>query len=99
MANIDEIVAKFDDAGAVVIVAGMQIIQNLGPDYATEFAAIYPAVAEKHDAVLMPFFLEGVAADPDLNQDDFIHPTAAGYEVIVENIYPFVLQAIKYAGQ
>lgn len=93
-ANLDEIVGRLTDEGIVVIVAGMQMIQNLGQDYATEFAAIYPAVAAAHDAVLIPFFLEGVAADPDLNQADFIHPNAAGYEVLVEHIYPFVVEAI-----
>lgn len=92
--NLDQIVQKFTESGAVVIVAGMQIIQNLGDDYVNEFAAIYPAVAERHDAILIPFILEGVAADPALNQPDFIHPNAAGYTVMVDHIYPFVLQAI-----
>ena len=92
--NIDQIVGGFS-AEAIVIVAGMQIVQNLGEEYTTEFAAIYPAVAERHDAILIPFFLEGVAADPDLNQADFIHPTAEGYTVVVDHIYPFVLDALS----
>jgi len=92
--NIDQIVKKFSDSGTVVIVAGLQITQNLGEAYTTEFAAIYPAVAEKYDTILIPFILEGVATDPNLNQPDFIHPTAAGYTVMVEHIYPFVLDAI-----
>ena len=94
-ANIDSIVGQFSDSGAVVIVAGMQIIQNLGEDYTSEFAAIYPDVAEKHGSILIPFVLEGVAANPDLNQPDFIHPNAAGYTVMVDHIYPFVLDAIE----
>ncbi|MCB9432489.1 MAG: arylesterase [Ardenticatenaceae bacterium] len=94
-ANIDSIVGQFSDSGAVVIVAGMQIIQNLGEDYTSEFAAIYPDVAEKHGSILIPFVLEGVAADPALNQPDFIHPNAAGYTVMVDHIYPFVLDAIE----
>ncbi len=97
-ANLDEIVRKFSESGAVVIVAGMQTIQNLGPEYTAEFAALYPAVAEKHNALLIPFFLDGVAADPALNQADFIHPTAEGYAVIVDRIYPIVEQAIGQAG-
>ncbi len=96
--NIDEIVGRFAESGAVVIVAGLQIIQNLGDEYTAEFAAIYPAIAEKHGAILIPFVLEGVAADPALNQPDFIHPNAAGYRVMVEHIYPFVLQAIEQAA-
>ncbi len=94
-ANIDQIVGRFTQEGVVVIVAGMQIIQNLGRDYAGDFAAIYPAVSARHDAILIPFFLEGVAADPALNQADFIHPNAAGYRTLVDHIYPFVLEAIE----
>ncbi len=93
-ANLDEIVRKYTESGAVVIVAGMQTIQNLGPDYTAEFAAMYPAIAEKYGALLIPFFLDGVAADPNLNQADFVHPTAEGYAVIVDRIYPIVEQAI-----
>lgn len=95
--NLDEIVSKFTAGGAVVVVAGMQIVQNLGEEYTTEFAAMYPAIAEKHDAILIPFVLEGVAANPDLNQPDFIHPTAAGYTVMVDHMYPYVVEAIAQA--
>ncbi|MEM8862749.1 MAG: arylesterase [Chloroflexota bacterium] len=94
-ANIDKIVQGFDESGAIVVVAGMQMAQNLGEQYTTEFAEIYPAVSEKYSAVFFPFFLEGVAADPDLNQADLIHPNAEGYTVIVENMYPFVIEAIE----
>ena len=93
-ANIAEIVRQFDESGAVVIVAGLQIIQNLGAEYTTEFAAIYPQIAEEYNTILIPFMLEGVAADPDLNQADFIHPTAEGYTVIVDHISPYVVEAI-----
>ncbi|MFT5193685.1 MAG: acyl-CoA thioesterase-1 [Candidatus Promineifilaceae bacterium] len=93
--NFDKIVSGFDESGAVVVVAGMQIAQNLGEEYTTEFAGIYPAVAEKYGTILFPFFLEGVAADPQYNQADFIHPTAEGYTIIVDNIYPFILQAVE----
>lgn len=93
--NLDQIVSELTNAGIIVVVAGMQIIQNLGPEYAETYAAIYPDVAAQFDAVLIPFFLEGVAADPLLNQADFIHPNAAGYITLVDNIYPYVLDAIK----
>jgi len=95
--NIEEITRKFTESGAVVVVAGLQIIQNLGQDYTDEFAAIYPAVAKDNNAILIPFILEGVAANPDLNQADYIHPTAEGYTVMVDHIYPFILEAIKSA--
>jgi acyl-CoA thioesterase-1 len=90
--------ARFSEQGAVVIIAGMQIISNLGEEYTREFREIYPAVAEKYDALLIPFFLEGVAADPNLNQPDFIHPTAEGYRVIVDNIYPVIEQAVTQSA-
>jgi acyl-CoA thioesterase-1 len=92
--NIAEIVRQFDESGTVVIVAGLQIIQNLGSGYADEFARIYPEVAEQYRVALIPFILEGVAADPNLNQADFIHPTAEGYTVLVDHIYPYILEAI-----
>ena len=73
----------------------MQIIQNLGDEYTEEFAGIYPDVAEEHDAILIPFFLEGVAADPELNQADFIHPNEDGYIILVDHILPFVVEALE----
>jgi acyl-CoA thioesterase-1 len=73
----------------------MKTLRNLGPDYTPAFEAIYPAMAEQHDVILMPFFLEGVAANPTLNQRDGVHPTDRGYRVIVETLYPYVLQAIE----
>ena len=93
--NIDALAAAFTEQGAVVVIAGMQIISNLGDEYASEFRAIYPEAAEAHNAILIPFFLEGVAGDPELNQADFIHPTAEGYTVIVENIYPQIVEAVE----
>lgn len=96
--NIRQLVQTFQDAGVPVVLAGMQTVQNLGDEYATAFRAIYPAVAEEYDLTLIPFFLEGVAGDPKLNQQDFIHPTAEGYKIVVETIYPYVVQGIKQAG-
>jgi len=73
----------------------MQIVQNLGKDYTTAFASLYPEIARSENIILTPFFLKGVAADRKLNQADGIHPTAAGYQVIVDNIAPSVVEAIK----
>lgn len=97
--NIDQIITRINEEGSVVVLAGMQTIQNLGESYATAFEAIYPTLAERHNLILIPFFLEGVAADPKLNQADGIHPTAAGYEVVLETIYPYVLEAIEGLGE
>jgi acyl-CoA thioesterase-1 len=65
----------------------------MGRDYTAAFADIYPAVAKKHDLILIPFFLQGVAGDPALNQGDGIHPVAEGYRIITGTIYPYVVQA------
>jgi acyl-CoA thioesterase-1 len=73
----------------------MQIVQNLGQDYTTAFAKIYPEVARSEDVIFIPFFLADVAADPKLNQADGIHPTAEGYRKIVETVYPYVIEAVK----
>ncbi len=63
---------------------------NLGPDYGDAFAAAYRELAAAHDVIFYPFFLDGVAAEPSLNQGDGMHPNAAGVAVIVENILPSV---------
>jgi acyl-CoA thioesterase I len=73
-----------------VLLAGMLAPRNLGPDYAAAFDAIYPDLAKKYGAILYPFFLTGVAADPKLNQRDGLHPTADGVDVIVAKILPDV---------
>lgn len=81
-----------------VLIAGMQAPPNLGPDYVAAFDAIYPRLAEKHDAMLYPFFLDGVAAEPSLNQADGIHPNGKGVDIIVERIMPSVEGLIRRAA-
>jgi acyl-CoA thioesterase-1 len=93
--NLDATVAALKEHGVVVVLAGMQMASNLGREYTEKFAAMYPSVAAKHQVILMPFFLAGVAGDPNLNQEDGIHPTAKGYEIVTANIYPYVIDAIK----
>ena len=82
------------EAGVRVLLAGMQAARNWGQDYADAFDAIYPAVAEEAGVLLYPFFLEGVALDPALNQADGIHPNAEGVAVMVENLTPWVLELL-----
>lgn len=93
--NIDQIVQKIQDSGAVVVLGGMEMVQNMGTQYTSDFRAIYPEIAKRHDLILMPFLLEGVAGHPELNQADTIHPTAEGYTIVVDNLYPYVVQAIE----
>lgn len=95
-ANIRTAVKRLQDNGSEVILGGMQIYDNLGSDYVQSFAAIYPRVAEDMDVTLIPFFLEGVGGDPELNQADAIHPTKDGYTIIVDdNILPILAPKLE----
>lgn len=69
------------------LIAGMRAAPNLGPDYVREFDAIYPALAARHNASLIPFLLEDVAAERGLNQADGIHPTAEGHRLIADRVW------------
>lgn len=70
-----------------VVLAGMQMPTNMGPDYTREFAAMYPALAQKHPVTLIPFLLEGVGGVPSLNLPDGIHPTAEGHKIVAETVW------------
>ena len=95
-ANIRTAVKRLQDGGSEVILGGMQIYDNLGSDYVTSFAAIYPRVAKDMNITLIPFFLDGVGGDPKLNQADAIHPTKEGYAIIVnDNILPILQPELK----
>ncbi len=92
--NISEIIRKSQAQGVTVVLAGMQMLVNMGPDYLARFNGIYADLANRYRVVLMPFFLEGVAMQPDLNQPDGIHPNEKGHRIIAENLLPYVLQAL-----
>ncbi len=93
-AALDKILRKLEDRHIPALLAGMQAPRNMGADYVRDFDAIYPALASTHPVVFYPFFLDGVAADPKLNQGDGIHPNAAGVDVIVARILPRVEELI-----
>ena len=97
-ANLDAIIGTAKKAGIPVLLAGMRAPPNLGKEYGAAFDAVFPRLAAKHGIALFPFLLAGVAAKPDLNQDDGIHPNPDGIAVIVENILPYVLKLIERAG-
>jgi len=80
------------------LVAGMQAPPNMGPDYQQAFDGIYARLAAKYGALLYPFFLDGVAAQALLNQDDGMHPNPAGVDIIVSRILPSVEQLIRKAA-
>lgn len=87
---LDAILARLKERGIPVLLAGMLAPRNLGPEYGQRFDAIYPRLAEKHGALLYPFFLDGVAGERALNLPDQLHPTAEGVRVIVERMLPTV---------
>jgi acyl-CoA thioesterase I len=89
-AALSDIVQRLKARGVAVMLCGMLAPPNYGADYAARFNSIYPDLAKKFDVPLYPFFLDGVAADAKLNQADGIHPTAAGVDIIVNNVMPAV---------
>ena len=78
-----------------VLLTGMYAPPNLGSDYSERFNAIYPDLADRYGVMLYPFFLDGVATEPALNQSDGIHPNRDGVAVIVERILPLVMRLIE----
>lgn len=97
-ANLDAILTQLAAADVPALLAGMLAPRNLGPDYAAEFDALYPELAATHEVPLYSFFLEGVALNPALNQEDGIHPNADGVEVIVDRFTPVLVEALDAAG-
>jgi acyl-CoA thioesterase I len=98
-ATLAVILDKARAAHLPVLLAGMRAAPNLGGEYAAEFAPIYPALAKSYDDSLYPFFLDGVAGDPKLDQRDGLHPNAQGVEVIVQKILPSVEALLKQANR
>lgn len=92
--NLDALLAELERAEVPVLLTGMLAPRNLGADYAEAFDAVFPSLRETYDPVYYPFFLEGVATVPELNQPDGIHPNAQGVATIVENILPKVEELI-----
>ncbi|MBS4072695.1 MAG: arylesterase [Algoriphagus sp.] len=90
---IDKVREKYPNTK--IILAGMQIPPNMGQEYTDEFKTIYPAVAKEKNVTLIPFLLDGVAGNPDLNLPDGIHPTEAGHKIVFGTIWPFIEQAIQ----
>lgn len=87
---LDEILTRLKARGLPVLLAGMLAPPNMGPEFKQAFDRIFPDLAEKHDVLFYPFFLDGVAAERGLNQRDGMHPEAKGIAVIVERILPKV---------
>jgi len=86
--NLREIVRRGRDSGAEVVLLGMDVPTNYGPDYASAFAKLYPRIAEEEGAVLVPGFVRELGADPSLLQPDGLHPTAEGQRRLAERLLP-----------
>jgi len=93
--NLEHIVRRLREGRARVLLAGMRVPPNYGADYAREFAAVFPAVARRTGVTLVPFLLDGVAAQPALNQADGIHPNAAGHRVIADRLWPYLKPLLR----
>jgi len=93
-ANLEQIARRFQAGGVRVILAGMKLPPNYGA-YAAEFEQIFPRVARSTGAVLMPFFLDGVAGNPALTLIDGVHPTAAAYPVVVKGLWPYLAPLLR----
>jgi acyl-CoA thioesterase-1 len=84
-AIIDRTKQKYPQAQ--IVIAGMQMPSNMGAEYTTAFAKIFPDLARANNAALIPFLLEGVGGKPELNLPDMIHPTAEGQKLVAENVW------------
>jgi acyl-CoA thioesterase-1 len=93
--NLGRIIQQLQQADVTVILAGMKLPPNYGQDYTLGFEAIYLALAQQYRLPMIPFFLEGVAASSALNQADGIHPTKAGYKIIVEQVLTILGPVIR----
>ena len=82
---IDKALAK--NPSTKILVAGMEMPENMGANFVSEFKAVFPKVAAAKNAVLIPYLLDGVGGDEKLNQPDRIHPTEAGQQIVAENVW------------
>ncbi|HEY4076229.1 MAG TPA: arylesterase [Rhizomicrobium sp.] len=88
--NLRAILDRLKGAHVKVLLTGMHAQRNLGADYVRQFDGIYPRIAKDYDVLFYPFFLDGVALNPKLNQADGMHPNPEGVKVIVTRMLPYV---------
>ncbi|WP_408870060.1 arylesterase [Elioraea sp.] len=96
-ANLNDIITRLKGRNIAVLLAGMLAPRNLGAEYVAAFDGAYQRLAREHDVIFYPFFLDGVATDPALNQPDGIHPNARGVAVMVERMLPAIEALIAKA--
>lgn len=92
-AIVDRTHAKYPNAK--IVIAGMKMPANVGAQYQSEFENVFPEIAKKNHAALVPFVLENVGGKAELNQPDRIHPTPAGHEIVAENVWAVLKPLLK----
>lgn len=95
--NLATILGRLKSEHVSVLLTGMKAPRNLGPEYAAQFDAIYPRLAKEYGVLFYPFILDGVAANPKLNQADGIHPNPAGVKIIADRMFPYVKRLVLEA--
>jgi len=95
--NLEAIVKRLKKAGARVVLGGMRLPPNYGPDFTRRFEAVFPAVARRRKVPLMPFVLEGVGGRPELNQVDGLHPNEEGHRVVARGVFEFLKPHLERA--
>lgn len=95
--NLRSMIAKVKEANpeAKIILAGMMVPPNMGPEYSQRFQKLYPTIAEEENVMLIPFLLQDVAGETELNQGDGIHPTAEGQKIVANNVWQVMKDAIE----
>jgi acyl-CoA thioesterase I len=97
-ANLDAMIARLQERGITVLLAGMIAPPNMGGDYGARYNGIYERLAEKYDVLLYPFFLDGVASEASLNLSDGMHPNPDGIAVMVERFLPIAEELLRDLG-
>jgi acyl-CoA thioesterase-1 len=85
--NLTDMISRLQDSRIKIVLAGMQMPPNYGQLYVRDFSRIFPDIAKERNIALIPFFLDRVGGRPDLNQGDGMHPTASGYDLVVDNVW------------
>jgi len=93
--NLSDVITYAQSRKIQVLLGGVQIPPNYGPDYAKSFAGLYPSLAKEYKVSLLPFLLQGVAANPTLNLSDGIHPNEKGHRIITETVRQYLLPMLK----
>ncbi len=96
---LEQILARLKARNIAVLLAGMKSPRNMGPEYIAAYDRVFPELARKYDAILLPFYLEGVAARPELNLSDGLHPNPQGVARMVQNALPYVKKLINRIGR